>query len=406
MNPSVIAIQEHGSCLFPLHPRDYHLLRARYSGKLDFVPTDTPGLYRLTARDYVGRARLSPDLLLVIRPKVPTPNLLYMLAAAAGLAEFHAPYINLEASEDVVTLLAVALVTETERLLQGGLRADFAPREGDLPLVRGRVMLNRQLTRYGDLKHRHVCAYAERSPDTPENRVILATLLYISALLSPQEAPLTKRIRALIPRFEGVARIFPAQAASLLRNVRPRRQTMRYTQSLALCALILNHLGLANLAGRHPFPSFLIDMPRLFESYLTARLHALLPQHALRVVAQRHDYLDEAGRVRIRPDILIYPHRGNTPIFVVDAKYRASGIGGDDRSGDLYQLGAYMGRYGLERGALVYPQHDPTTPSELRLRGTGERVHLFHLDLTSPTPNELEQSCTRLAKEIARLSLQ
>jgi 5-methylcytosine-specific restriction enzyme subunit McrC len=235
--------------------------------------------------------------------------------------------------------------------------------------------------------------------------VLLATLLYLPAMLSHQERGLAREIRTLVPMFEEVMRMLPAQAVPTLRALRLHRQNASYASVLSLCALILSHLSVANRAGRQPFASFLVDMPGLFETFLTVRLRSILPAYGLRVVAQRHDYLDEAGRVLIRPDILVYPRRGSTPLLVVDAKYRSLGTG-TDHSADYYQVGAYMGRYGLERGALIYA-HSPDMgqAAELLLRGTGKSLYILSLDLSSSTPAELEEECERLAQNIASLAL-
>jgi 5-methylcytosine-specific restriction enzyme subunit McrC len=397
----LLTIEEYGSLLLPLSERDYARLLSLYRGKLDVAPTGAPGLYRLSARDYVGRVRLSRELMLEVRPRIPVANLFHMLASAAGLAWFHPPRVTFGTSEGAPGILAAAFVSECESLLEDGLRQAFATREGDLPLVRGRVLLDRQVARYGELKHRHVCAYSTRTPDTPENKVLLATLRYLPGLLSEHESDLAARVRALDRAFEGVRVLAPREAAETVRTLRPDRRNRRYLPALSLCALILNHLSVASTEGNRPFAAFLVSMPRLFETYLTNRLRALLPVQGLRVVAQHHDYLDEGGRVRIRPDILIYPKRGNTPLLVVDAKYRPPGA---DRSSDLYQLSAYMERYALPVGALVYPQPDPQAPTELRLRGTGRHLRLLSLDLGLPTPALLEAAYIDLAVRLSSLA--
>jgi 5-methylcytosine-specific restriction enzyme subunit McrC len=397
----LLTIEEYGSLLLPLSERDYSRVLGLYRGKLDVAPAGTPGLYRLSARDYVGRVRLSRELMLEVRPRIPVSNLFHMLAGAAGLAWFHPPRVTFGTSEGAPGILAAALVSECEALLEGGLLQAFTAHEGDLPMVRGRILLDKQVARYGELKHRHVCAYSTRTLDTPENRVLVSTLRYLPSLLSEHEGDLAARVRALTRAFEGVRPLAPREAAEAVRTLKPDRRNRRYLPALSLCALILNHLSVAATEGSRPFASFLVDMPRLFETYLTIRLRTLLPAHGLRVFAQRHDYLDEAGRVRIRPDILIYPKRGNTPLLVVDAKYRSTG---SDRSSDLYQLSAYMERYGLPAGALVYPQPDPQAPTELRLRGTGRRLHLLSLGLGLSTPSLLEAACVGLAGTLARLT--
>ena len=168
----------------------------------------------------------------------------------------------------------------------------------------------------------------------------------------------------------------------------------------------MRHLTLDEQAGPHPFASFLVDMPLLFESFLTARLRSLLPQYGLRVVAQRHDYLDEERKVGIRPDVLVYSQSGRGPLLVLDAKYRRP----DDPEGglnrDLYQVSAYLDRYRLSRGLLVYPQFDDPAARLLKLRGTLKHLHIETLSLSAPTPAELDECCASLAERVAQLSLE
>ena len=152
-----------------------------------------------------------------------------------------------------------------------------------------------------DLKDRHVCAYADLTSDTAENRVVLAALRLLPALLRGKEAgSLVRRVRALLPRFAGVTVVSHTQALGLLRGVSFHRLNQTYAPVLGLCRLALQHLTLDAQPGPHPFASFLVDMPRLFESFITERLRFYLAQRGLRVVAQRYDYLDEGRRVGIR----------------------------------------------------------------------------------------------------------
>ena len=129
-------------------------------------------------------------------------------------------------------------------------------------------------------------------------------------------------------------------------------------------------------------------------------------RYGLRVVAQRHDYLDEGRTVGIRPDVLVYAQNGASPVLVLDAKYRRAG--GPDEEGlnrDLYQVSAYLDRYGLRHGVLVYPRFGDEAASRLRLRGTPKWLHIATLDLASPTAAGLEGACAALAEQVAGLAL-
>jgi 5-methylcytosine-specific restriction enzyme subunit McrC len=403
---SGLIIQEFGACEAALSPTAYALLRARYAGKLDISLTERAGVYKLAALDHVGRIGLPGGGLLVVRSKVGAANLFYMLMSEPRLACFFPPPTGLTPSPEIFGYVLGLLVEKVEELFRAGLYRAFIPSEEDLPFVRGRIAIGAQLHRYGELKHRHICAYSELTPDTPENRVVAATLRLLPALLRREtESALLKRVRALLPRFETVRPMGRGEALALLPGITFHRLNASYASLLALCRLVLRHLTLEERTGPHPFASFLVNMPRLFESFVTERLRAHLDRHGLRVVAQRHDYLDEARHVCIRPDVLVYRKGGHDPLLVLDAKYRRPDGAEADLNLDLYQVSAYLDRYRLRRGVLVYPWFGEVPHAELRLRGTLKRLHLATLDLSPRSPAQLERNCAELAAQVAELAL-
>ena len=67
---------------------------------------------------------------------------------------------------------------------------------------------------------------------------------------------------------------------------------------------------------------FLLDMPRLFEDFVTVALReALVSAYGGRVDNQDRNHFDAAGPVRLRPDI-VWKIRGSA-VAVIDAKYKA-----------------------------------------------------------------------------------
>ena len=128
--------------------------------------------------------------------------------------------------------------------------------------------------------------------------------------------------------------------------------------------------------------------------------------HGLRVVAQRWDYLDEGRRVGIRPDVLVYPAHGADPLLVLDTKYERLGPHGDAAlNSDIYQVSAYLDRYRLQRGALVFPRFEPGADADLKLLGAPRWLRLVTLDLAAPTIAGLERECARLVDQVAALAL-
>jgi 5-methylcytosine-specific restriction enzyme subunit McrC len=408
-HPLSLTLSEFESREVTLPQEVYSALRLRYAGRIDVAPTERAGTYRLAARDYVGRVGLPGGGMLVIRPKVPVANLFYMLCADAGLAEIKPPPTSLESNtynDDITTFVVSALLDATARLLSQGLYRGYVSRQESTAPVRGRIVIGEQVHRYGELKHRHICAFAELNIDTPENRVLMSALRHVPRLLHserPTEAGMLKQARSQITRLEGVGQVSRNEAIGLLRTVSLHRLNAAYGAVLLLCRLVLQHLTFEERPGPYPFASFLVNMPRLFESFLTARLRALLPQHGLRGIAQRHDYLDEERTVGIRPDLLVMPHRGKEPLVVVDFKYRDLDEPGTTANTDLYQLSAYMDRYNLRAGMLVYPRFERMPATRLKLRGTPKQLHLAGVDLGSPYPRDIEAECETLAAKIAQI---
>jgi 5-methylcytosine-specific restriction enzyme subunit McrC len=401
-SPPPITLAEYGSTEAALSPDVFALLQSRYVKQLDITHTGQEGVYRITARDYVGRVSLPGGGLLVIRPKVGVANLFYMLCADAGIADFHPPPTGLQRDPDIFPFVLQALLYSIEKLLARGLYRDYERREERLPYVRGRILLQEQACR-GWLDHVHTCAFAELSTDTPENRVLAATLRLIPTLLAGHNEQATaRRSRALLRRFAGVTPVRRAEALFLLPRLNIHRLNAAYGPALALCKLALRGLTLNEQEGAHPYASFMVDMPRLFESFLTQKLSRLLPLQGLRVVAQKHDFLDEERRVGIRPDVLVYPRHGGAPLLVLDAKYRRPGgpEGDSGLNSDLYQVSAYLDRYRLKEGVLVYPHFSGDENTRLNLRGTPKHLHLLTLDLSVPTPALLDEACVRLAQSL------
>lgn len=404
---TTIVLSEHESIVTRLPREAVEALRARFSGRIEVAPAEDRGSYRLSAGDHVGRVSLPGGLLLVIRPKVDVANLFYMLAAASGLgnlSRFFPPPTALAANPELFEFILSVFVDQVEGLFRRGLYAAHMPAVADLPLVRGRILLGPQISRHADLKHSHICAYSDLTPDTPENRVLRAALNALPSLLVEGEArPLVRRARSLLARFNAVKPVTRTEALALLRGISLHRLNAAYGPALGLARLALQQLTLEEAAGAHPFASFLVDMPRLFESFVTEGLRVHLRAAGLRVVAQRSDYLDESRRVGIRPDVLVYRAGSGRSSLVLDAKYRMP-EGAAGLNADLYQVSAYLDRYGLEQGVLVYARVGEETPGELRLLGTSKRLHLLSLDLSVHGPTRLDEQARLLAERVANLT--
>ena len=79
MRPTVI-LTERRPRRVRLAPADVEFLLAEHAGRIDLAPTGRRGVFRLTPRGLAGVV-VAPTRRLVIHPKIPLQNLLFLLDA-------------------------------------------------------------------------------------------------------------------------------------------------------------------------------------------------------------------------------------------------------------------------------------------------------------------------------------
>ena len=158
---------------------------------------------------------------------------------------------------------------------------------------------------------------------------------------------------------------------------------------------------MSTTSGGVAINGFLLDMPKLFEDFVTtASREALTPTYGGRVAAQARNYFDQAGQVVLRPDI-VWKIRGSA-VAVIDAKYKAEKPAGYPNA-DLYQLLAYCTILGLRNGHLVYAKGNED-PARHVVRRSDVEISCSALDL-GLTPEMLMSQMRDLARTIASAHL-
>ena len=95
---------------------------------------------------------------------------------------------------------------------------------------------------------------------------------------------------------------------------------------------------------------FLIDMARLFESFVAEWLAEHLPA-GLSVKAQESGSYDREGEIGYRIDLVLYDAAGR-PLAVLDTKYKGDALPDSD---DIAQVVSYATKKGCTEAVLVYP---------------------------------------------------
>jgi 5-methylcytosine-specific restriction enzyme subunit McrC len=241
-------------------------------------------------------------------------------------------------------------------IVRGGLRRQYREREDDLPVVRGRILLSRQLGVGMNRTDQVACCFDELTIDNEWNRSVKGGIQAVRPWI--QSFALAHRWRELMAVFQDVEASADLEALDRLVF---DRQAIRYRAALDWVRWILRLLSPSGEAGAETAPGLLFDMNVLFEravaSLLRRRIQAPIDlQSGDRYLARVSGASKQM--LRLRPDIVI---RRKNAVLVADTKWKRLQCSNDgflmpERS-DVYQMLAYASTYGCDDLVLIYPWH-------------------------------------------------
>ncbi|MFH9724493.1 McrC family protein [Streptomyces sp. NPDC017254] len=274
-------------------------------------------------------------------------------------------------------LVALMVTEHAERLLRHGVRGDYLTREDDLPVVRGRLLPDRQLIRHHGRLDRLACRFDEHDADIVDNR--LCAHAVERAARTARSPEVRSRARRAAARFAGYAPGPLGDLRSAVSQLVYHRQNEHYRPAHLWARLLLSGGGIQDLFTAGPLASraFLVDMNQLFEAFVTRLLREGAAAAGVRADAQsrqRRVLFDEvtgAPYSEVRPDVLISGTRDGAPFRLpVDVKYKLY----DRRklsTQDLYQ--AFLYAHALSgspgRCSLVHPGDAGASGATVSVRG-------------------------------------
>lgn len=370
-------------------PRDeaaFLLAHARHL--VEVVPAFRGGVYRLTARGWVGWF----DSLAVrysVSPKIPWPNVRMLLGLPTARDTAGA---GVEPDAGLLDVLAREFVALLRDVIARGLVPGYREQDTTATFLRGKLRAADQLR---DAAAR---AFPDRfhvtesvlDLDTPWNRVprsIAETLLSHPELSPASRAELRD---AVIP-LAGVT-LSPVSPADFEAATSDRR-TEHYRVLLALCRFIHDGLTAAQLphAGGG---AFVVELSRAFERYLADGLAAELAQRTGWQIERHPAFL--VGPTPLQPDILL--RRRGESVVVLDAKWKSAKCGPDPA--DLHQILAYSAVTGARHVGLVYPG-TRSARRALAVPGSDVTLSLLRVRVVG-TVAECRRSLSALARLLLR----
>ncbi|HET6482606.1 MAG TPA: hypothetical protein VFG35_21575 [Actinoplanes sp.] len=333
------------------------------------------GQAEITTYSWIGVVRFEAAELHIV-PKASGGNLgvLQMLHYASGLGalrEIAAVRALAAEGANLRDLVGLLVARTSEEVLRRGPVREYMTREAALPVLRGRLLGDRQLLRrFGQLDQLE-CRYDEYETDTLDNQVLAAGLDVAARTVS---APTVRaHARRVTADFAGVCDPTGLDPAAVGTDLHYTRQNAHYRNAHHWSLLLLRGNAIRDLYGRGPgrAPVFLLDMNRLFEDFVTRLVTEAMAGTDVRVQPQARDRSVLINETTSRsygtviPDLVLThgPWR-----LVVDIKYKLY----DERNvepGDLYQAFLYA-------QALARPGAYPQVPTAVLIHpGEALSVH-------------------------------
>jgi 5-methylcytosine-specific restriction enzyme subunit McrC len=373
----IAVLAEYGSAEVELTTAQERVLRSVARGRLVVLPADTAGQWRIRASSWVGTI-VTPAVRILIKPKVSTASLFYLLEAGGRPLDTGAAVFDYGETSDLVPAFATFYARHLETALSRGVARSYQEVGERLAGIRGRVDLPAQ-RRLAGLPLPAECRFDDYTADIPLNRILRGAATRLLRLPGVT-IPTRQALQRLAARLEEAG---PCTAADLRQATFFTRLNEHCRPAEHLARMVLGGSSLLHAAGTAGAAVFLIDMNKAFEDFVAARLRRYLSGRLL-VQSQRTGHLDTAEQVRIRPD-LVFERRPGETAYVADTKYKltSDGLG---RQADYYQILAYASALNVPEGLLIYCQHDGNLPPrQIDVRNLGTRLATWavHLDGTA-----------------------
>jgi 5-methylcytosine-specific restriction enzyme subunit McrC len=348
--------------------------------------------YVLNPNQFVGVVALPSGRRLESFPKVPVRSLFYMLAVVYDLpSPFLPEWSEFDELDEMLEFVVAHYADLLESRIAHGLYRTYAEREENVSAVRGRIAVADDVRHNFVLRHRTYCRFAEFTWDVPENQILRQVAHLVAGWVRKPE--LRMRLRRIDRLMGEVAAT--NHAASSLDRFTYHRLNDDYQPMHRLCRLFLEGASLSEAEGAFSFRTFLLDMNRLFEAFVTQVLRDRAPS-GIAVEAQVPVYLGHEKKVPMRPDIVVRD-RG-VPRLVADCKYKR--LEPDEFGNhDVYQVLAYCIAINVEQGLLLYPVHEVDVRDEVSIRHVPVVVRQTTLDLSGDAVT-LPLACDHFAQEV------
>lgn len=258
-------------------------------------------------------------------------------------------------------------ISSVESLMLGGLKKDYTLIAENQKFLKGRLDIQKQITKNTINKAKFAVEYNKYSENIPQNRIIVTTLrkLYDYSQSTTNKSHISRLLTILsdIPSCTNIDSDIRSSKAS-------NRLFSAYDLVLQWSSQFLSNKGFTTFAGSCINQALLFKAEKLFEDFIAFLFKKYAPKY--NVDAQNTKYFlvdkhDGKGMFRLRPDIFVETNPSNPyyECIIIDTKWKAIDETKPDKNylidmKDMYQLYAYGRKYeqgeSLEQETTIVPK--------------------------------------------------
>lgn len=361
------------------------------SGLAEVVATEVGGGLCVRTSSKVGVA-VSDQLELRVAPHLDVPRLMFLLGYATSPDGWKHFVATFDEVDDVLSAIASGFSWHATWALDRGVLRGYVHRDEREIALRGRVRFGDHLARSGGLALPTEVSYDDFTEDVIENRMLrTASSLLLRLPRVPEQARRRLlRLRALLGEVSELWIGSGVDAPAIT------RLNERYAPALALAQLVLAGASIGSGVGTTASTTFVFDMNKVFEDFVTIALGQSLTRHGGELRSQvTQERLSR--HIALKPDLAW--RRDGRWDAVLDVKYKPLY---DKRfpNADAYQMLAYTLAYGLEKGWLIYAREPHQQSVEHEIPSAGKTLVVTALDV-GREPDDLLAEVDALADRIA-----
>lgn len=402
--------------------RELQMFDERHALKSGDTIFDWSHRYYIKAKSFVGVIQI-PGLSIEILPKtddIDLPedtsveqvrsNLLYMLGIAKQLP-LHERELASQGLKNVPMLEALIRIFVRELLqeLRRGQQHLYLYREENLPFVKGKILVDQQVSRNAAHHHMTVVGYDEFLNDSWLNRILKAACQRLLSMtrLSRTQQYLRESLLELADVESCAIQAYHFDQVLLDRNSERFRSLLEFCRLLFLGSTPTPH------SGDDKSFCLLFPMESLFEEFIGSFLKRYASDFGLKRTdihlqarGSRKFLLrdqNRKGKFLLKPDVIIEGVDGK-PAIILDTKWKRLLSDEEDSKngvsqGDIYQLYAYSQRYDCPNNILLYPRVSGVSPKHYSPEEQGSPEKSLRVEFVDLNYN-LRSSKDRLKTQI------